>query len=50
MKLSIFVATGAIGRHVFKRAGTIDYTDIGGDGPVILLLHRLLMDAALRDG
>jgi pimeloyl-ACP methyl ester carboxylesterase len=31
-------------------AGTIEYTDTGGDGPVIVLLHGLLMDASLWDG
>ncbi len=30
-------------------AGTIDYQDTGGDGPVIVLLHGLLMDASLWD-
>ncbi len=30
-------------------AGTIDYEDSGGDGPVIVLLHGLLMDASLWD-
>jgi pimeloyl-ACP methyl ester carboxylesterase len=30
-------------------AGTIDYTDTGGGGPVIVLLHGLLMDATLWD-
>jgi pimeloyl-ACP methyl ester carboxylesterase len=30
-------------------AGTIDYRDTGGDGPVIVLLHGLLMDASLWD-
>ncbi|MFG1810860.1 alpha/beta fold hydrolase [Streptomyces sp. NPDC049040] len=28
-------------------AGTIDYQDTGGDGPVVVLLHGLLMDATL---
>jgi pimeloyl-ACP methyl ester carboxylesterase len=28
-------------------AGTIDYTDTGGSGPVVVLLHGLLMDASL---
>jgi pimeloyl-ACP methyl ester carboxylesterase len=28
-------------------AGPIDYVDTGGDGPVIVLLHGLLMDASL---
>jgi pimeloyl-ACP methyl ester carboxylesterase len=28
---------------------TIDYTDTGGDGPVVVLLHGLLMDATLWD-
>ncbi|MDQ6696140.1 MAG: alpha/beta hydrolase, partial [Actinomycetota bacterium] len=27
--------------------GTIDYEDTGGDGPTLLLLHGLLMDASL---
>jgi pimeloyl-ACP methyl ester carboxylesterase len=31
-------------------AGTIDYEDTGGDGPVIVLLHGLLMDASLWEG
>jgi pimeloyl-ACP methyl ester carboxylesterase len=30
-------------------AGTIDYVDTGGEGPVIVLLHGLLMDASLWD-
>src|SRR4051812_41591691 len=29
--------------------GTIDYEDTGGDGPVVVLLHGLLMDASLWD-
>jgi pimeloyl-ACP methyl ester carboxylesterase len=31
-------------------AGTIEYTDTGGDGPTIVLLHGLMMDASLWDG
>jgi pimeloyl-ACP methyl ester carboxylesterase len=31
-------------------AGTIEYTDTGGDGPVVVLLHGLMMDASLWDG
>src|SRR5579871_2111135 len=31
-------------------AGTIEYEDTGGAGPVVLLLHGLLMDASLWDG
>jgi pimeloyl-ACP methyl ester carboxylesterase len=30
-------------------AGTIEYEDSGGEGPVIVLLHGLLMDASLWD-
>ncbi|MFD2083465.1 Pimeloyl-ACP methyl ester carboxylesterase [Actinopolymorpha cephalotaxi] len=30
--------------------GAIDYEDTGGDGPVVVLLHGLLMDATLWDG
>ena len=29
--------------------GTIEYADSGGEGPVIVLLHGLLMDASLRE-
>src|SRR3954464_9717249 len=28
-------------------AGTIDYEDTGGDGPVVVLLHGLAMDGSL---
>ena len=31
-------------------AGPIAYEDTGGDGPVLVLLHGLLMDASLWDG
>jgi pimeloyl-ACP methyl ester carboxylesterase len=31
-------------------AGTIEYTDTGGDGPVLVLLHGLMMDSSLWDG
>src|SRR6266704_5452230 len=31
-------------------AGTIEYQDTGGDGPVLVLLHGLMMDASLWDG
>ena len=30
-------------------AGTIEYLDTGGDGPVLVLLHGLMMDASLWD-
>jgi pimeloyl-ACP methyl ester carboxylesterase len=30
-------------------AGTIEYEDTGGDGPTVVLLHGLLMDASLWD-
>jgi len=30
-------------------AGTVEYTDTGGDGPVVVLLHGLLMDGTLWD-
>jgi pimeloyl-ACP methyl ester carboxylesterase len=30
-------------------AGTVDYTDTGGGGPVLVLLHGLMMDASLWD-
>jgi zinc-finger of transposase IS204/IS1001/IS1096/IS1165 len=31
-------------------AGTIEYQDTDGDGPVLVLLHGLMMDASLWDG
>ena len=31
-------------------AGTIEYSDTGGDGPVLVLLHGLMMDSSLWDG
>ncbi|MEV6943171.1 alpha/beta hydrolase [Streptomyces sp. NPDC051172] len=31
-------------------AGTVEYQDTGGDGPVLVLLHGLMMDASLWDG
>jgi pimeloyl-ACP methyl ester carboxylesterase len=31
-------------------AGTIEYRDTGGNGPTVVLLHGLLMDASLWDG
>ncbi len=37
-------------REIELSAGTIEYEDTGGDGPTIVLLHGLLMDATLWDG
>lgn len=31
-------------------AGTIEYRDTGGEGPTVVLLHGLMMDASLWDG
>ena len=36
-------------REIALSTGTIDYEDTGGEGPVIVLLHGLLMDASLWD-
>jgi len=36
--------------HIELSTGTIDYEDTGGDGPTLVLLHGLLMDASLWDG
>ena len=37
-------------KQIELSAGTIDYEDTGGDGPVLVLLHGLMMDASLWDG
>jgi pimeloyl-ACP methyl ester carboxylesterase len=36
--------------HLEMEGGTIEYIDTGGDGPVLVFLHGLLMDASLWDG
>ena len=36
-------------REIELSAGTIEYSDTGGDGPVLVLLHGLMMDASLWD-
>ena len=37
-------------KRVELSSGTIEYQDTGGDGPVVVLLHGLLMDTSLWDG
>ncbi|MFI0907082.1 alpha/beta fold hydrolase [Streptomyces sioyaensis] len=37
-------------REIELSAGTIAYEDTGGDGPTVVLLHGLMMDASLWDG
>ena len=34
-------------RQIELSAGTVDYVDSGGDGPVVVMLHGLMMDASL---
>jgi pimeloyl-ACP methyl ester carboxylesterase len=34
-------------REIELSAGTVEYEDTGGDGPTVVLLHGLLMDASL---
>jgi pimeloyl-ACP methyl ester carboxylesterase len=41
--------TDANARVIESSAGPIDYRDTGGDGPPVILLHGLLMDASLWD-
>jgi pimeloyl-ACP methyl ester carboxylesterase len=36
-------------KQIELSAGTIDYQDTGGGGPVLVLLHGLMMDASLWD-
>jgi pimeloyl-ACP methyl ester carboxylesterase len=36
-------------REIELSAGTIEYEDTGGDGPTVVLLHGLMMDASLWD-
>ena len=37
-------------KRIELSAGTIEYSDTGGDGPVLVLLHGMMMDASLWDG
>jgi pimeloyl-ACP methyl ester carboxylesterase len=37
-------------KQIELSAGTIEYHDTGGHGPVLVLLHGLMMDASLWDG
>ena len=37
-------------REIVLSAGTVEYEDTGGDGPVVVLLHGLMMDASLWAG
>jgi len=37
-------------KQIDLSAGTIEYQDTGGDGPALVLLHGLMMDASLWDG
>lgn len=37
-------------RSVETSAGTIEYQDTGGDGPVLVFLHGLLMNSSVWDG
>jgi pimeloyl-ACP methyl ester carboxylesterase len=37
-------------KQIELSAGTIEYRDTGGDGPALVLLHGLMMDASLWDG
>jgi pimeloyl-ACP methyl ester carboxylesterase len=45
-----FRSAGNMNVHEIElSAGTIEYADTGGDGPVTVMLHGLLMDATLWD-
>jgi pimeloyl-ACP methyl ester carboxylesterase len=37
-------------KRIDLSAGTVDYQDSGGEGPTVVLLHGLMMDATLWDG
>ena len=37
-------------KQIELSAGTIEYSDTSGNGPVLVLLHGLMMDASLWDG
>lgn len=44
-------STGTTGtKEIELSAGTVTYEDTGGDGPTVVLLHGLMMDASLWDG
>jgi pimeloyl-ACP methyl ester carboxylesterase len=44
------VGMGTVMSEIELSAGTVDYQDTGGDGPTVVLLHGLLMDASLWAG
>jgi pimeloyl-ACP methyl ester carboxylesterase len=44
-----FTREAAVMREIELSAGTLEYTDSGGQGPVLVLLHGLMMDASLWD-
>jgi pimeloyl-ACP methyl ester carboxylesterase len=50
MPQSIQVGGGKKMREIELSAGSIEYEDTGGNGPVVVLLHGFLMDASLWDG
>ena len=39
-----------LGMRIELSAGPVDYEDTGGDGPVLVFLHGLVMDASLWAG
>lgn len=41
------VRGGGLVRAIELSAGPVEYTDTGGDGPVLVFLHGLLMDSSL---
>src|SRR3954451_10394595 len=43
---AIYLGGGGV-PEIELSAGTIDYEDTGGDGPVVVLLHGLAMDGSL---
>jgi pimeloyl-ACP methyl ester carboxylesterase len=36
-------------KEIALSAGTVEYEDTGGSGPVLVLLHGLMMDSSLWD-
>jgi pimeloyl-ACP methyl ester carboxylesterase len=50
LRSAVRTEPGIATKEIELSAGTVGYVDTGGTGPVLVLLHGLMMDASLWDG